>query len=279
LKEVHSVIPVGWLRGREAPEPDLPPHDMVRALLAAASRGGSVSSDPAGVMQLPDGNWTCRFLTTIDPRVAKVKLGLLLDQGGLTMDSREERRVFFRRNAPLAAPVSGFTLFGKKPPPPPPPGGFEVVVELPEPGAAVSEVSTLGRVFGSPPPDFVEGSGNVIRELLEEVRRQLNNFPDRRKHPRIPVDFQITLFPLHADFRVEAPVIGRCENVSAGGLALRASAPLSTKYAFVAFDGVRGTTGLALLLQIIRTNRQEDGIFVTGRYRLDLWPAQAGQRS
>jgi hypothetical protein len=210
-------------------------------------------------------------LTTIDPRVAKVKLGLLLDQGGLKMDSRDERRVIFRKLAPVVIPASGFTLFGKKPPPPPI-GGFEVVVELHEAGTAVGEVSALARAFGSPPPDFFEGSSQEINSLLEEVRRQLNNFPDRRKHPRIPADFQITLFPLHPDYRVEAPLRGQCENVSAGGLALRACSPISTKYAYVTFEGIRGTTGLAVLLQIIRTNRQDDVNFVTGRYRLDLWP-------
>jgi hypothetical protein len=168
-------------------------------------------------------------------------------------------------------PEKIITFFGKKPPPPPQPdGGLEVVVDLPEPGTPVGEISALGRIFGSPPPGFV--NAKEVVSLLEEVRRQLNNFPDRRKHPRFPADFPIMIFPLHSDFRVDAPVSGRCENVSAGGLALRIPAPLSTKYAYVTFDGVMGTTGLALLLQMIRMDRQEGGVFVTGKYRLDLSP-------
>jgi serine/threonine protein kinase len=274
LQQILSVLPVGWLRGHEAPDPDLPPNDMIRAVLAAASKPGSVSSDSVGVMRESDGNWKCRFLTTIDPRVAKVKLDLLWEQGGLTMDSREERRVIFRKNAPIPAPLSGFSLFGKKPPPPPP-GGFEIVVELPEPGIAVGEIRATGQPFGTPPPDFFESSGQEIKTLLEEVRKQLNNFPDRRKHPRIPADFQITLFPLNTDYRVEAPVRARCENVSAGGLALRLTAPILTKYAYVTFEGIRGTTGLAVLVQITRTIPQEDGVLVSGKYRLDLWPKRS----
>jgi serine/threonine protein kinase len=273
LKEILSVLPVEWLRGREAPSPDLPPLDMVRAVMAAAGFGGLNSTDGTGVVQHQDGSWNCRFLTTIDPRVAKVKLDLLWEQGGLTMDSREDRRVIFRKNVPVVAPPSSFTLFGKKPKPvPPPAGGFEVIVELPEPGTAVGEVSALGRYFGTTPTDFIEATKKQLVSLLDEVRRQLNNFQDRRKHPRFPADFKITLFPLLSDRRVDAPLSGQCVNVSAGGLALRLTAPISTKYAYVTFEGVRGTNGLALLFHILGTNRQDDGISVTGRYKLDMWP-------
>lgn len=269
LKEVLSIIPVEWLRGREAPESDLPPGDMIRAVLAAASRGGATPLDPTGVVQLPDGNLKCRFLTTIDPRVAKVKLDLLWEQGGLTMDSREERRVIFRKKAPGVNPANGFTLFSKKPPPPSP-GGFEIIVDLHEPGTAVGEITAQSRIVGSPPPEFV--NSKELTSLLEQVRRQLNNFPDRRKHPRYPANFSITIFPLHSDFRVDTPQSGKCENVSAGGLALRTLSPISTKYAYVTFEGVRGANGLALLFQIIQANRQEEGIYITGKYRLDFWP-------
>jgi serine/threonine protein kinase len=271
LKELLSVLPVEWLRGREAPIPDLPPHEMVRAVLTAASQGGSILTDTTEVSRLPDGSLKCRFLTTIDPRVAKVKLGLLLDRGELIMDSSDERRVIFHRIAPVVQPVGGFSLFGKKPAPQPP-GGFEVIVDLHEPGNAVGEVTALGRVFGSPSPAFIDSSGQELVSLLEEVRRQLNNFPDRRKHPRIPTDLPITLFPLHPDDSVADPVSGRCENVSVGGLAFRTASPLPSKYAYVSFEGVPGTNGLALLFHLVRTNRQEDGVSVTGRFRLELWP-------
>jgi hypothetical protein len=169
----------------------------------------------------------------------------------------------------VVRPTSGFALFGKKSAPPPN-GGIEIVVEFPEPGTAVGEITALGRVFGTPSPAFVESAGQDIVPFLKEVRLQLNNFQERRKHPRIAADFQITLFPLHPDDSVDVPVNGRCVNVTEGGLALRAALPPNTKYAYVAFESVRGTEGLAVLLQIIKTNRQDDGAFVTGRYRLDL---------
>jgi hypothetical protein len=272
LKTILSVLPVEWLRGRDAPDPDLPPSDMVRAVLAAAKQGSAaISSGAAGVMQLPDGNWQCRFLTTIDPRVAKVKLDLLREEGGLMKESRDDRCIIFRRNARLAPQGAGYNFFGKAQAPPPP-SGIEIVVNLPEQRGSVGEVSALGRVFGSPSPEYLESTGQSLISLLEGVRKQLNNFQDRRKHPRILADFPVTVFPLHPGYHVDVPVSGRCENISAGGLAFRATSHFSTKYAYVAFDGVRGTTGLALLVQVIQNKGQPSGILVTGKYKLDLWP-------
>jgi serine/threonine protein kinase len=265
VPKVLSVLPVSWLRGREAPEPELQPTAMVRAILAAA-KAAAKPGEPEGIMQHSDGTWSCRFLSTIDPRVAKVKLCVLWEQGKFTLDAREESRVIIRQ---LAPPPSSTRLFqfGKKPAP----SGVEVVVELPEPGGAIGEVFAHGEVFGSPPPDFADSADQTILSLLEGVQRELNNFQERRKHPRIPASFPVVVYPIHHDGRVEAPLNGRCQDVSAGGLALRLNAAPTTRYACVAFEGVRGTTGLALLFQIIRTTRETDGVLVTGRYRLEFW--------
>src|SRR5579883_726322 len=267
LPEILSVVPVGWLRGQEAPDPDLPPDDMVRAILATATARESSPSAPTGVIEQPDGTWTCRFLTTIDPRVAKVKLDLLWERGGVTMDTRDENQVVFRQTAPVLPPSGVFSTFGKNAPPP---SGLEVIVRLPEPGTPIGEVHSHGRLFGSPPPDFVPQARKVIVELLEGVQRHLNNFQERRKHPRIAADFPIILYPVQSDGRVEMPLSGRCQDVSAGGLALQVTAQPPTKYAYVAFEGVRGTSGLAVLFQIIRAARQDDGFVVNGRYKLGL---------
>jgi len=270
LTKILSVVPVEWLRGREAADPDLPPTDMVRAVLAATPRGFALP-EPGQVHSLPDGNLACRFVTAIDPRVAKVKLNFLLERGGLTMSSRDERRVVFRQFAPIPSASGLFSLFGKKPLPPVP-AGIEVVVELPEPGCSDGEVFAHGRVFGAPPPEFTLNSDGVIRTLLNDVRSQLGTSQERRKHPRFLADFPILLFPLHDEGRVDIPSNGRCLDVSAGGLAFRAMSQPLTRHVYLTFEGVRGVTGLAILLQIVRADRQEDGFLVSGRYRLDRWP-------
>jgi hypothetical protein len=274
VEKILSVLPVGWLRGREAPEPDLPPNAMVRAILDAAT--ATTKAKPAelsGAKQLPDGTWTCRFLSTIDPRVAKVRLGVLWEQGKFTIDTREEGRVIIRQVAPLP-PSSGLFTFGKKSADTSR-SGLKVVVNLPESGGEVREVNVEGWVFGSPPPDFAQGADQTIRSLLEGVQRELGNFQERRKYPRIPAEFPVVVYPMHHDGCVETPLNGRCKDVSAGGLVLRLSVAPTTKYAYVAFEGVRGTTGLAVLFQITRTNREADAVSVAGRYRLEFWQSDS----
>jgi hypothetical protein len=243
---------------------------MVRALVAAADGEMAPPADPSAVTRLPDGTWECRFLTTLDPRIAKVKLDVLWERGGVIMDCREDNRVIFRRLSVAAQPAS-VRLFGKKPPPQPE-SGFEVVVDLPQPGLPVGGVVATGRVFGTPSPEFARLAPEVVVSLIEDARRELNNAPERRQHPRVRAGFPVTLFPIHSNGRVEPPLSGRCRDVSAGGLALSLAAKPPTKYVYVTFDGVRGTAGLALLLQLLRVERAPDGVLAGGRFRLDLPP-------
>ena len=58
--------------------------------------------------------------------------------------------------------------------------------------------------------------------------------------------------------------------VSVGGVALATAVKLTTRHVYLAFEGVTGTAGLAVLVQITRTERQGDEVFVGGQYRLDL---------
>jgi hypothetical protein len=112
----------------------------------------------------------------------------------------------------------------------------------------------------------------MIRTLLNDVHSQLGTFKERRKHPRIPADFPIILFPLQDEGQVGGPINGRCLDVSEGGLGLRMMSYPTARHAYVTFEGLRGITGLAILCQIIQADRREEGVLVTARYRLDRWP-------
>jgi serine/threonine protein kinase len=265
LRKILSVLPVGWLRGHEAPAPDLPPTDLIRAVVTAARATAGDVPEPVGEIRVVDNVWQCRFLTTVDPRIARVKLDLLWEEGGVSMDARDPNRVVFcRPGTALAAATKRSGPSGKKPD-----SGLEVVVEFPE---RTREVAVSGRVFGTPPPEFAQGAEKTIVDLLHRIRDLLNNFKERRKHPRLPADFPVTVFPMHRDGQVETPSIGRCRDVSQGGLALRTDTLKSSDYLYVTFEGVPGTTGLAILVQIVRRQRDGDGTLITGCYRTDLWP-------
>jgi hypothetical protein len=271
LDRIQSAIPVAWLKGGDAPRPTLPATQLVGAVLRAAE------GEPAGKVTLgavnreSDGVWGCRFLTTIDPRLARVKLDLLSEECRVKADSQTPGRVVFRLVAPVPAPSGLFAGFSKKPKPAE--AGFEVVVDLPEragPGAA--EVGVRGGFFGSPPPEFLRTGEKIIVRLLDGIRRTLNNVEERRKHPRINATFPLTLYPFHSDGRLEAPIRSICQDVSGGGLAAFCPSKPPAKYAYVVFEDVPELAGLALLFQIVRSVSQHDEVLVTGRYRLDFEP-------
>jgi serine/threonine protein kinase len=269
-----SVLPLAWLRGGEAPEPELSPTDLVRAVLSAAGASAPDPSDSETVTPRADGSWGCRFLTTIDPRIARVKLDLLWEKSGSTA-TVEGNRILFRLGAP-PGPTSGglFGGFAKKPAPAPD-SGLEVEVRLPERDSTVGRVSAVGRVFGTPPPAFAKTANDSLVRLLEGVRDLLNNVPERRAHPRVPAEFPINLFPVDPDGRVGFPLSGQCQDVSGGGVAVRVAAPVPTGHAYLLIDGIPDVTDLAILMRVVRTETRPDGTMVAGRFRMDLWPDPA----
>jgi serine/threonine protein kinase len=267
LESIFSVVPVPWLLGKEATRTDLPPADAVQAVLRAVAPGAEPPAPLGEVVELEDGTWRCRFLTTIDARMCPVKLELLWEESGLVADASQSEQIVVRKTEP-APPPSGLFGFGKRPKPPD--SGFEVVVNLPPAGRGTGEVIVTAALFGTPTGAFTRAAERDIVPIIEGVRRQLNTIPERRKHPRVPANFPLTIYPIHGHGAVELPISGACKDVSAGGLALTTAAALPSKYFFVAFEGVKELEGRAILAQAVRTHPQDGGVLIAGRYRLDV---------
>ena len=271
IPEIVSVVPVERLRGGAAPEPFVAPDELVRAVLLAAGGKPDAAPDAHPVTRAADGSWGCRFLTTLDPRLARVKLDLVRDENRLTLDDADPLRVVLRKPAPVPEVPAGLFggVFGKKPPPPPP-SGLEVVVRLPERGGELGEVVTTARVFGTPPPAFARVAPRALAKLLAGVRRHLGNFAERRRHARVASDLGVTLFPLLRDASIGPAARGRCRNVSAGGMSLVAESLPPADYYYVAFDRVSGAAGLAVLLRALHRKERDREVLVSGRYKLEL---------
>ena len=253
--EIRCVVSTEFLRGRVSVPPILTYDEVIGRILGAA--GGSADAPrPGGAT---DGAWTCRFLTSVSPQIAKVKLELVWEQGGFSMDSREQRRVVFRKLAPSPR------FFGKKEF-----AGLEVVVDLPDNGGEVGELLAVGRIVGTPKPDFIRAVEAAVAELFAALRRVLNNVPDRRKHERIRAEFPVSLTALRSDGRFEPAGEGLCIDVSVGGLSLRLDQPPTKKYVYIEFANIPALRGSAILVQIIQSQTTESGFIATGRFRTDF---------
>lgn len=185
---------------------------------------------------------------------------MIRETWGVTVEQADPARLVLRRAA-----GGGFwsSFSGKK-------GGFEVVVRLPAAGKVVGEITVTGGLYGTPDREFAAQAHDALPRLITDVRRELRNVDDRRKHPRVAANFAVTLYPIHGDGGIDVPVHARCRDVSLGGLCVASDAPMPTKYVFATFDGVGATAGQAILVRIVRVQTANRECLSGGQYRADL---------
>jgi hypothetical protein len=254
------VVTVARLRGESDRGARLTADKFAAAVVEAAGAGGHAPKGPGAVGRLPDGTWVCQFPTSVPASVAPIKLSILQAAWGVAIDVPDPRRVVLKKSASAGLWAS---FSGKK-------SGLEVTVSMPPPGQAIGEVTVTGRLFGTPDQVFARTADSAIPEMMADVRRELQNVDDRRRHPRVAADFAVDLYPLHSNGEVDPPLAARCKDVSAGGLAITVETRLRTKYSYVAFDGIAAVDGLAILMKAIRSEPQGCNLVVGAQYRMDL---------
>ena len=109
------------------------------------------------------------------------------------------------------------------------------------------------------------------RRQLKDLRRQLQNLPDRRKSPRVPYDGPLQLYPVDEDGGVFPVVPARCVDVSPTGVCCLPTGPALSRYVYVEFPRVTQLAGLAVLVELLRRGSKANGTEpVAGMYRVDL---------
>jgi hypothetical protein len=261
LRPIRSVVRVARLLGEDPREPVLRPDEFAKALVEHAAKGAYLPQMPGDLGRLSDGTCICQFPSTVPPSVIAIKLAAVCETWGATLEQPEPTRIVLRR------PVStggGFWGFSKKK------SGFEVTIKLPPPGKAVGEFVLTGGLFGEPDREVTRQAMDALPRLVMEVRNELKNVDDRRKHPRVAAKFGVTVYPIHSEGGIDAAIGGRCKDVSAGGVCLALDAAISTKYAYVECEGVKATEGQAILVRMLRSQVAGREVVCAGHYRTDL---------
>lgn len=263
IASIRSVVPASLLRGESGPVATVAASEFVAGVLDAAVAGGHAPQLPGDFGRRADGTWVCKFPSTVPAQVLAIKLGVFRDVWGVAIEQVSPDQAVLRRSAP-----GGFwgALSGKK-------AGLEVTVQLPRAGRSLGEITVTGTVFGAPDRAFLQTSQDLIPKLMREVRRELGNVEDRRKHPRTEAAFPVTIYPLHSSGgTVDPPISGRCRDVSAGGLGFTTNDPLATKYAYVEFGEAAAVAGLAILVRVVRSVSPvgKQGPIYGAQFRTDL---------
>ena len=263
LDPIRSIVPVVRLLGPHWAEVHLTARQFAAAVVEVAANGAYVPELPGDLGRLPDGTSVCQFPSTVPPQVAPLKLAVVREYWNLPMDQPDPSKLVFRKAA--AASLWG-SFSGKQR------AAMEVVVNLPKPGKTVGEVTVTGSVIGTPDGAFARSALDAIPKVIADVRRELGNVEDRRKHPRLATNMPVTIYAMHSDGGIDPPIAGRCRDVSAGGIGFVTAEPLKTKYVYVSFDGVAAASGLAFLVQLVRKTPAAHGREVAygGQYRMDF---------
>ena len=258
LDAIRSVMPVAALIGMEGGAPHLGPGAFAAAVVDAAAGGGHVPELAGDTGRHADGTWVCQFPSTVPASVVPLKLAVVRDRWGVAIEQPDAARLVLR----WVAGGGGF-FGGKK-------YGYEVSVVLPAPGKPVGEVTVLGRVFGTPDPKFAREATDLLPKLLADVRGQLGNVQDRRKHPRVACGLPAMLYPVHSDGGVDAAIPARCGDASLGGLGFVTASSVPTKYVYATFPGVSATAGQAILVRLVRVSAVGTERHYGAQYRTDL---------
>jgi serine/threonine protein kinase len=259
---IRCVIPAARLRGDAAPELRGSARDFVQALVSTAAGGQTVPQIPGEITVLSDGNCVCQFPTTVPEAVAPLKLGVMRETCDLTMDPPENGQLIFRKTTG-GGRLWGFS--GKK-------SGLEIVVKLPPAGKNLGEVTVYSRLFGTPDRAFLQATQTAIPRMVEQVKRELGNVADRRKTPRLAAAFPLTVYPLHSDGSIDAPLNGTCRDVSVSGVGFTVPESFKARYAYLEFAGVPALAGVAILVKLIRSQQLTPAgeCLYAGPFRFDL---------
>jgi serine/threonine protein kinase len=262
LNPIKTIVPVSRLIGMDSGTPMITPADFARSVVEHAARGGYFPQMPGDLGQLADGTWICQFPSTVPSTVVPLKLAVIREHWGVTIEQNDPHCISLKRTCGGGGLWGAIS--GKKS------SGFEVVIRLPNTGRAVGEISVTGSLYGTPDKDFMQKSQDMIPQLITQIRRELKNVEDRRRHPRLAARFMVTLYPIHSDGGIDVAVHARCRDVSMGGLCIATETPLPTKYSYATFDGVGPTAGQAILVRFLRSQPMNRECVSGGQYRIDL---------
>jgi hypothetical protein len=258
LERIRSVVPVASLIGMEPTERPIDALSFTTAVMEAAAGGGKAPQMPGDVGRLADGTWVCRFPSTVPASVVPLKLLVVRETWGVALEQPDTVQIVLRRTA-----GGGGFFSGKK-------YGYEATILLPTTGKALGEITVMGRVFGTPDPKFAREVLDLVPKLLADVRTQLCNVPDRRRHPRVACELPVALYPLHSDGAVDQAITATCRDASLGGLGIYTGCSLKTKYAYAAFGGIPAIAGQAILLRLMRSQGTSGARQYGMQYRTDL---------
>ncbi|MCZ2341145.1 MAG: hypothetical protein LC104_05025, partial [Bacteroidales bacterium] len=259
LPKVWSIAPVSLLTGGTA-IPDYHPSttEFTDALVRAAMPNGTKPPLPGELIHDVHG-WECRFPVKLMAGMLELKVIALSEAWRAELEWADAHTAILRlhQSGGLFA-----KLAGRK-------AGLEVTIAFSPSNKVLGEAVVTGRIFGNPDADFTRFASVTLPRMVDDAHSAIGNHTDRRIHSRVPAEFPLQLFPVTTEGVVYDAIMGRCRNVSLGGVCFdTATGVMPTGYVYTAFPGLGATHGWAILTRLLRSHREATGTHVfAGRFR------------
>lgn len=255
LTDIRMVLPISRLQGVEISDRYGPSiAEITTAIVATAGSFDNIPR-PGDIRHREDGSWLTTFPVRPLAGMVRLKLDIFRELWKAEiLEPGPNRFAIVRRLGGSGI----FSWLGKKS------AAMEVIVKLPDTSSSVGEAEITGRAMGPIEPQLVQ----CLPGMVEDVRKHLQNFDDRRRSQRVSCDLRVTVFPVHRDGVLPA-VTARCRNVSLGGFFLEAEVPLDTAYAYLAFDTIPRLAGWAVLTRFLRHHLVGERFQAAGKFRTE----------
>jgi len=222
------------------------PERFAMSLFNAAKQ--QMIADDAGSIpvQLTDGRWSLRIPFKWTAGLAELKIAAFCDQYNYNKMQMATDTILLKPKQHLGQSANP----------------VELTIRLPALSEArMVEVQVIGRWLNSLD---AHKSNDHVTTMLELIRRTMHNVDDRRKAPRIKLDFDVDFYPITDSLAVGAPIRGRCRDISTTGFQAMVASRLDLTHAFAAFHGVEALAGTGILAKLVRNRSTDTDQVITG---------------
>ncbi len=105
---------------------------------------------------------------------------------------------------------------------------------------------------------------NIRPVVLAKIRSVLEPVEDRRKHKRLPCNFQVRLFPVQSDWRFDQVTEASAFDLSGNSIGLIAPVPPVTRRVYLRPNAPSSLSDYAVLAEIVREKRLPNGTYELG---------------
>jgi serine/threonine protein kinase len=238
--------------------------EVVEVVVRTAAGGAGQLPKPGELTAGPDGGWMCRFPVRPSGGVIPLKLDAVREEWQTSIQWPDDRTAVLRRSPGRPGGLMGKLSGGVKT------GFLEVRVLLPPMNAAVGDVTVTGRVVGHVDGEFGRTAARNLPKMVEDIRKQIQNQPERRASVRVPWDVPMQVYPVSGVGEVHPAVAAKCRDISAGGVCFETASVLPTAYVYAAFAGVGAASGWAILTKLTRAGLEGNVQVVGGKFRTDI---------